>query len=167
VKEQYPDLDIRFVFSNSRTRISKQSDTTYGKWCEQKGFRYADRNIPTAWLEEAPNVASLAAIAALQKARRNDNDTHTRRCVRTSVPVRARSRRQQNFGSASKVFRSGAAGKGESYCCYLATMVLDLLLRRQLTYPASRFVPGCVRVGAEERLGHEHAERWRSVPLRR
>lgn len=70
VKEQHPDLDIRFVFSNSRTRISKQSDTTYGKWCEQKGFRYADRNIPTTWLEEAPNVASLNAIAALQKARK-------------------------------------------------------------------------------------------------
>jgi hypothetical protein len=69
VKEQYPHLDIRFVFSNSRTRISKQSDTTYGKWCEQKGFRYADKTIPTAWLIAPPNFASLNAIAALLQAK--------------------------------------------------------------------------------------------------
>jgi hypothetical protein len=70
VKAQYPDLDIRFVFSNSRTRISKQSDTTYGMWCEQKGFRYADKKYPVAWLSEAPNAASLAAIAALIKTKK-------------------------------------------------------------------------------------------------
>lgn len=66
VKAQHPDLDIRFVFSNSRQRISKQSTTTYGMWAEQKGFRFADKRIPLAWLQEKPNVVSLAAIAALQ-----------------------------------------------------------------------------------------------------
>lgn len=70
VKAQYPDLDIRFVFSNSRTRISKQSATTYAVWAEQKGFRYADKSIPTSWLVEAPNAASLAAIAALLQAKK-------------------------------------------------------------------------------------------------
>lgn len=52
IKDQYPDYDIRFVFSNSRTRISKQSKTTYAKWCEAKGYQYADRLIPKAWMEE-------------------------------------------------------------------------------------------------------------------
>lgn len=54
VKAQHPDLDIRFVFSNSRTRISKQSKTTYGMWCETHGFLFSDKSIPTAWLHEPP-----------------------------------------------------------------------------------------------------------------
>ena len=52
VKEQHPDLDIRFVFSNSRTRISKQSKTSYAMWCEKYGFPFADKAIPTLWLKE-------------------------------------------------------------------------------------------------------------------
>lgn len=52
IKDQFPDYDIRFVFSNSKTRISKQSKTTYARWCEAKGFKYADRLIPERWLEE-------------------------------------------------------------------------------------------------------------------
>jgi hypothetical protein len=70
VKAQYPDLDIRFVFSNSRQRISKQSATTYGVWAEQKGFKYASKSVPPNWLYEAPNVASLAAIARLQGSKK-------------------------------------------------------------------------------------------------
>jgi hypothetical protein len=50
VKEQHPKVDIRFVFSNSRNRISKISKTTYGMWCEKYGFKYADKHIPKEWL---------------------------------------------------------------------------------------------------------------------
>lgn len=49
VKAQHPKLDIRFVFSNSNQRISKQSKTTYAKWCEKNGFQYADKSIPKEW----------------------------------------------------------------------------------------------------------------------
>jgi hypothetical protein len=52
VKAQHPELDIRFVFSNSKARISKTSPTTYAMWCEKNGFRYADKFIPPAWLNE-------------------------------------------------------------------------------------------------------------------
>lgn len=52
VKQQHPELDIRFVFSNSRQRISKQSQTTYGDWCEKHGFIYATRLVPEEWLNE-------------------------------------------------------------------------------------------------------------------
>lgn len=68
VKAQHPDLDIRFVFSNSNSRISKQSKTTYALWCQAKGFQFADKLIPTAWMREAPNVRSLAAIARLMES---------------------------------------------------------------------------------------------------
>ena len=52
IKQQHPDLDIRFVFSNSKTKISKQSKTTYGDWCQKNGFQYADKLIPTSWIKE-------------------------------------------------------------------------------------------------------------------
>lgn len=49
VKEAHPDLDIRFVFSNSRSRIRKGSPTTYADWCIKNGFLYADKLIPEDW----------------------------------------------------------------------------------------------------------------------
>lgn len=52
IKEQHPELDIRFVFSHSKSRISKKSTTTYAMWCERHGFQYADKSIPQAWLRE-------------------------------------------------------------------------------------------------------------------
>ena len=52
VQKQHPSLDIRFVFSNSRGKISKGSKTTYAMWCEKNGFLYADKLIPKEWLEE-------------------------------------------------------------------------------------------------------------------
>ncbi len=52
VKEQHPDLDIRFVFSNSKNKISKNSKTTYGMWCEKNGYKYADKEIPEDWFLE-------------------------------------------------------------------------------------------------------------------
>lgn len=52
VKEQHPELDIRFVFTNSKNKISKKSKTTYGMWCEKYGFKYADKEIPEEWFLE-------------------------------------------------------------------------------------------------------------------
>ena len=50
VKKQHPELDIRFVFSNSRAKINKGSKTTYGDWCDKHGFQYADKLIPEEWI---------------------------------------------------------------------------------------------------------------------
>jgi hypothetical protein len=52
LKAQHPDREVRFVFSRSKTPISKGSKTTYAMWCEKHGFRYADKLIPAAWLKE-------------------------------------------------------------------------------------------------------------------
>ena len=51
VKEQHPKLDIRFVFSNSRGKLSKGAKSTYGDWCDKHGFTYADKRIPDEWLK--------------------------------------------------------------------------------------------------------------------
>jgi len=52
IREQSPELDIRFVFSNSRAKIKKGSKTTYADWCIKNGFLYADKLIPGEWLSE-------------------------------------------------------------------------------------------------------------------
>lgn len=52
LKEQHPELDLRFVFSRSATKLYKGSPTTYAMWCEKNGFKYADKLIPVEWLKE-------------------------------------------------------------------------------------------------------------------
>jgi len=52
IQKQHPLLDIRFVFSNSKAKISKNSKTSYADWCEKNGFLYADKLIPSSWIIE-------------------------------------------------------------------------------------------------------------------
>lgn len=52
IKQQYPDLDLRFVFSNPNSKIRKGSPTTYAMWCEAHGFLYAEKTIPQSWYKE-------------------------------------------------------------------------------------------------------------------
>ncbi len=61
VKEQHPGLDIRFVFSRSKTPIRKGSPTTYADWCIRYGFLFADKLIPLAWLHEPLDAARIKA----------------------------------------------------------------------------------------------------------
>jgi hypothetical protein len=61
VREMYPDLDIRFVFSNANARIAKKSKTLYWMWAEANGFKWAHRNIPLEWLSEPPEVKRIKA----------------------------------------------------------------------------------------------------------
>lgn len=59
IKKQFPKYDIRFVFSRSKTPISKGSKTTYADWCIKNDFIFADKSIPLAWIAEAgPRVRS-------------------------------------------------------------------------------------------------------------
>lgn len=62
IKEQYPELDIRFVFSNPNTKINKRSKTTYKDWCEKHGFLYAAKKIPDEWLREPPKRRSVRQL---------------------------------------------------------------------------------------------------------
>lgn len=64
IKKQHPELDIRFVFSNPNSRISKQSKTTYAMWCLKHDFLYAKETIPQAWLDE---ILSDVRVGALQE----------------------------------------------------------------------------------------------------
>lgn len=51
IQKQHPDLDIRFVFSNSNSKLNKGAKSTYAEWCDKYGFLYADKWIPEEWLK--------------------------------------------------------------------------------------------------------------------
>lgn len=53
VKQEHPDLDIRMVFQNAKNPIYKGSQTTYAKWADDHGIKWADGGkIPEDWLME-------------------------------------------------------------------------------------------------------------------
>lgn len=51
IRQQHPELDIRFIFQNSKNKLRKGSKTTYADWCNKYGFLYADKEIPSDWLK--------------------------------------------------------------------------------------------------------------------
>lgn len=50
VREQHPELDIRFVFSNAKAKLYKGAKSRYCDWCEKNDFLYSHRLIPQEWL---------------------------------------------------------------------------------------------------------------------
>ena len=52
IKQQHPELDIRFVFQNPKGKIRKGSKTTYSDFCDKNGILWADKDIPKTWLLE-------------------------------------------------------------------------------------------------------------------
>ena len=65
VKEQHPELDLRMVFQSPYNTISKKSKTTYAMWCIKYGFDYADRSIPSEWINENQTPSRMKAIKVL------------------------------------------------------------------------------------------------------
>lgn len=64
IQKAYPDLDLRFVFTSGggRHALRKGSKTTWGDWCYKHGFKWHEQYIPTEWLREPPNEASLKVL---------------------------------------------------------------------------------------------------------
>lgn len=54
VKAQFPELDIRFVFTRSAAPINPGSKTTLADWCLKYGYKFADKQIPPEWFNEPP-----------------------------------------------------------------------------------------------------------------
>lgn len=52
IKEQHPELDIRFVFMNPYNKLYKGSNTTYAEWCDKHGFKWAHAQLPKEWLSK-------------------------------------------------------------------------------------------------------------------
>ena len=66
IRVQHPDLDIRFLFSNTKQKISKTSTTTYAMWCSRFHFQFAkavDISSWSSWLAEPLTAERKAALA--------------------------------------------------------------------------------------------------------
>ena len=59
IKEQSPDIEIRFVFSNANAKLYKGSKTSYAQWCDKHGFMYAHKTLPDEWLQCKGDLANV------------------------------------------------------------------------------------------------------------
>ena len=50
IKQQHPNLDIRFVFLRASNKIYRGSKTTYADWANRYSFPWAEGNIPQDWI---------------------------------------------------------------------------------------------------------------------
>lgn len=51
VKKAHPDIDIRFLFADANKRITGTRQT-HGTWATKNGFKFCEREVPEAWLNE-------------------------------------------------------------------------------------------------------------------
>lgn len=53
VREQNPEITLRFFFDKSDNKLYKGSKTTYSDWCNKHGFEWTDTKLgfPKAWLK--------------------------------------------------------------------------------------------------------------------
>lgn len=49
VREQHPEIDLRFVFQNAQLPIRRGSKTTCAAWAEKNGFLWAHKTPPIEW----------------------------------------------------------------------------------------------------------------------
>lgn len=52
VRDSNPDLAIYLLFGKAQNRLNKKSKTTYAKWAQDNGFKWAEGSIPQEWIDE-------------------------------------------------------------------------------------------------------------------
>jgi len=70
IKDQYPELDIRFLFQRADQKITKGSKTSYADWCNKYGFKWAEGSIPKAWLNESKHKENLRLLETFREHKR-------------------------------------------------------------------------------------------------
>ena len=51
IKEQHPELDIRFVFQKLKNKV-QGGRFTCEEWCKKYNFLYAESIVPNSWIHE-------------------------------------------------------------------------------------------------------------------
>jgi len=62
IRQQHPELDIRFIFSNAKAKLYKGAKSTYTDWCIKNNFKFAHRVIPESWLAEKGTLITAEKI---------------------------------------------------------------------------------------------------------
>lgn len=54
LRDQHPDVDIRFVFDNPYRKLYKGGKMTYADWCDKYNFKYCKggEGIPLEWFKK-------------------------------------------------------------------------------------------------------------------
>ena len=52
IKQQHPEVDLRFLFQRASTKLYKGSPTTYAAYATKQGFQWCDKRIPDEWIDE-------------------------------------------------------------------------------------------------------------------
>ena len=57
IKEQHPELDIRFMFDNPNAKLYKGSSSTYGEWASKHNYLFCKtkEGLPKEWFRNARN----------------------------------------------------------------------------------------------------------------
>lgn len=50
--DQGSELDIRFIFQYPNGKLRKGSKTTYAKYCDDRGWMWAKKEMPKEWIDE-------------------------------------------------------------------------------------------------------------------
>jgi hypothetical protein len=59
VKQQHPELDIRFCLQAADTKLSKAPRSlTYAAWCQRHGFPCCQGHIPSSWFHDSPQTTA-------------------------------------------------------------------------------------------------------------
>lgn len=60
VKEQHPEVTIRFIFGSGHNKLTKRSKTTYLDWARQHGFEAIDVSepIPKSWFNKLSTLST-------------------------------------------------------------------------------------------------------------
>ena len=47
-----PGIDLRFVFSNPKTKLRRGAKSSYADWCDKHGLQWAAQLVPQEWTQE-------------------------------------------------------------------------------------------------------------------
>tara|TARA_R110000787_G_scaffold201271_1_gene312105 strand:- start:229 stop:675 length:447 start_codon:yes stop_codon:yes gene_type:complete len=70
VRKQHPELDIRFVFSNAKSKLYKGSKSNYSDWCNKNKFLWSHRIIPIEWLMEKGKCTTKKVVKLKNKRKK-------------------------------------------------------------------------------------------------
>ncbi|MEK9894937.1 MAG: hypothetical protein VW518_00740 [Burkholderiaceae bacterium] len=71
IRNQYPYIDIRFVFDNPRSKLNKGGKSSYGDWCDKNEFKYcslAELFVIEEWANEGKEKSTGGRLSTRTSA---------------------------------------------------------------------------------------------------
>lgn len=59
--KQHPTISFRMLFQKASQKIKKGSKTSYADWCDKHGILWAEKTIPSSWIDDIYNDIAESA----------------------------------------------------------------------------------------------------------